>query len=158
MDKAQIKYVDGSDKATLYTIEFENESSSELEKFMDKFSNKAELVRDYQLIMLALKHILENGALERYFRPEGKINDNVCALPIESGKLRLYCLRLSDKIVIIGNGGIKNSRTYNTNPELSGYVLSLQDFDRILKIAIKKGDVTINETVINGIDNKYFGL
>ena len=48
--------------------------------------------------------IIENGVYERYFRPEGKMNDGVCALPIESGKLRLYCNRLSQQILIAGNG------------------------------------------------------
>ena len=30
----------------------------------------------------------------------------------QSDKVSLYCLRLSDRILIIGNGGIKESRTY----------------------------------------------
>ena len=50
---------------------------------------------------------------------EGKMNDGVCALPIESGKLRLYCNRLSQQILIAGNGGVKDTKTYNENNELS---------------------------------------
>ena len=52
------------------------------------------------MIVAWLDRIGETGALERYFRPEGKYGDGVSAIPIESGKLRLYCLRLSDKILI----------------------------------------------------------
>ena len=49
---------------------------------------------------------------ERYFRREGKMNDSIVALPVIKSKLRLYCLRLTDKILVLGNGDVKNSRTY----------------------------------------------
>ena len=39
----------------------------------------------------------------------------------QSDKVRLYCLRLSDRILIIGNGGIKESRTYQEEKTLLGY-------------------------------------
>ena len=79
-------------------------------------------------------------------------------LPVTSGKLRLYCLRLSDKILIIGNGGIKESKTYNENPELSGYVIDLQNFDSIIKKALNEGLISIEETNILGIENQTFNL
>ena len=72
-----VKLVDKSDKATLYTICFEGEDISEFEKFLMKFKDNAELRRDYQIILLAVKKILDNGVFERYFRPEGKVKDNV---------------------------------------------------------------------------------
>lgn len=101
----------------------------------------------------------ENGFLERYFRTaEGKMNDNVCALPIETGKLRLYCLRLSDSILIAGNGGVKRTRTYQGDEKLNGYVLTLQELDHAIKIALKKGQVTIENNVITNIDKKEFDL
>ena len=79
-------------------------------------------------------------------------------MPITSGKLRLYCLRISDKILIAGNGGIKQNKTYNESEELSGYVMDLQKFDNILRIAIKKGSVTVEETEILDIESKTFEL
>lgn len=156
--KATIEHIEQSDVASLYTISFENNNLSEFAKFMTNFKDNARLQRDYQIILLALQKILENGALERYFRPEGKLNDGVCALPISSGKLRLYCLRLSDKILIIGNGGIKDTKTYNENNELNGYVIDLQKFDVLIKEAVKDGSISIVETEIKGIDNKTFEL
>lgn len=39
------------------------------------------------MIVAWLDRIGETGALERYFRPEGKYGDGVSAIPIESGKL-----------------------------------------------------------------------
>ena len=70
------------------------------------------------------------------------------ALPVVSSKLRLYCLRLSDKILILGNGGVKNSRTYNEDDNLRGYVITLQNFEKLLKEGQKKGFVTITEKTI----------
>lgn len=156
--KATLELVNQTEVASLYTILFENDSASEFTKFMSKFKDNAHLQRDYQIILIALQKILENGALERYFRPEGKYNDGVCALPVASGKLRLYCLRLSDQILIIGNGGIKDSKTYNENPELSGYVIDLQNFHSIINKAQNEGLISIQETEIQGIENQTFIL
>ena len=78
--------------------------------------------------------------------------------PIDSGKLRLYCLRISDKILILGNGGIKQTKTYNENQELNGYVMDLQKFDALLKAAEKEGSIIVEETVLNGITDKTFEL
>ncbi|MDE6304730.1 MAG: hypothetical protein K2M01_07920, partial [Paramuribaculum sp.] len=144
--------------ASLYTIIFENDDMSEFSKFLTRFKDNGRLKRDYQLILYALKKILENGVLERYFRNEGKYSDRVCALPIDSGKLRLYCLRISDKILILGNGGIKATRTYNEDSELNGYVMELQQFDELLKEAENDGSIRIEETGITGAEDKIFEL
>ena len=96
-----------------------------------------------------------SGFLERFFRPEGKMNDHVVALPIDRGKLRLYCLRMSDSILIVGNGGIKTTKTYDDDTNLSGYVITLQKLDVLLKEVIRKGIVRIEETKITGIENTF---
>lgn len=71
--------------------------------------------------------------------------------------MRLYCLRISDQILIVGNGGVKDSRTYQENEELSGYVIDLQVFDKILTEARKDGSITIEKNV-TGIERKIFQL
>lgn len=159
MSKAKILSVEQTEKAGLFTICFENENLSEFEKFIHKFKDSAECQRDFQVILSALRRMLEtSGFLERYFRPEGRMRDKLCALPIESGKLRLYCLRMSDCVLIVGNGGRKTTRTYEDSEELSGYVISLQKLDELIRVAVKKGDVTIEEQTIKGIETKEFDL
>ena len=86
------------------------------------------------------------------------MNDRVAALSIDSRKLRLYCLRISDQILIVGNGGVKTTRTYQENDELSGYVMDLQEFDKLLAEAQKDGSITIEKNVITGIESKVFQL
>ena len=60
--------------------------------------------------------------------------------------------------MILGNGGIKQTKTYNENQELNGYVMDLQKFDALLKAAEKEGSIIVEETVLNGITDKTFEL
>ncbi|MBR0054985.1 MAG: hypothetical protein IJP65_06760 [Bacteroidales bacterium] len=158
MKDLYVKNIENEGVVTMYTIQFTGEELSEYEKFVQRFKDSAELKRDYQIIIYALSKITNNGALERYFRPEGKMNDNVCALPVDSGKLRLYCLRITDKILIIGNGGLKTARTYEESEELLGYVIDLQKFDSLIKSEVANGSLTISETDIEGITDKNFEI
>ena len=151
--KTTVELLKESEKASLYSISFEMDGTTEFEKFVAEFEMNATYNRDYQRIIAALQAILRIGALERFFRPEGSMNDSVQALPIESGKLRLYCLRLSDQIVILGNGGVKSTRTYEEDPKLYGYVLDLQKFEKILNENIAKGYVSIEEKELSGIED-----
>lgn len=105
-----------------------------------------------------MQAILDNGALERFFRPEGKINDNVHAIPIDGGKLRLYCLRISEQIIILGNGGVKSTRSYQESPKLYGYVLDLQRFEKMLKENMEKGYISVDEKELCGSDNIIFEI
>ena len=157
MTKANIKSVAATERAGIFSICFEGESFTEFEKFIVK--HKDTYSKDLDTILAAIKHMMEaSGFLERYFRPEGKMRDNVCALPITSGKLRLYCLRISDSVLIAGNGGVKDVKTYQENEELRGYVISLQNLDDAIKVALKKGEVTIEEHSITNIDTKTFEI
>ena len=131
---------------------------SEYEDFLMKFKDNSKLNKDFQIILLALEKIIDQGALERFFRIEGKMSDNVAALAIDSRKLRLYCLRISDQIMIVRNAGVKTTRTYQEDEELSGYVMDLQRFDELLKQAQQNGTITIEKNMIVGIENKTFEL
>ncbi len=158
MKEAKIKILEQTDNVSLYSICFNGNAISEYEAFIQRFKDDATLNTDYKNIILALEKIVAVGALERFFRPEGKMNDHVAALSIDSRKLRLYCLRISDQILIVGNGGRKDSRTYEESAELSGYVMDLQEFDKLLTEAQKEGSVTIEKNVITGIEGKVFQL
>lgn len=159
MAKVSIKTLKQTEKNGLFSLVFENEAYSEFEKFIEKFKNEADVSRDLNVILSYIERMINGaGFIERYFRPEGKMKDNVCALPVVSGKLRLYCLRLSDSILIAGGGGRKNTRTYDEDSNLSGYVISLQKLDELIKVEVKKGNIVIESGVINGSENKTFEL
>ena len=158
MKTATLKTLEQTDNVSLYSICFDGKAISEYEAFLQKFKDDAKLNEDYKKIILALEKIVAVGAFERFFRPEGKMSDHVAALSIDSRKLRLYCLRISNQILIVGNGGVKTSRTYQENDELSGYVMDLQEFDKLLTEAQKDGSITIEKNVITGIESKVFQL
>lgn len=158
MKTAKLKTIEQNDNVGLFSICFDGSDESEFEKFITKFKDNAEYNKDYNTIVFALTKIIANGALERLFRIEGRMNDNVAALSLDSRKLRLYCLRMSDKILILGNGGAKNTRTYQEDDELSGYVIDLQKFDKALIEAQKNGKVTIEKSVITNIESATFEL
>jgi hypothetical protein len=158
MKTINLKTIEQNDNVSLYSICFNGNDVSEYEDFLMKFKDNSTLNYDFQRILLALEKIIDRGALERFFRIEGKMNDRVSALAIDSRKLRLYCLRISDQILIVGNGGVKTTRTYQENEQLSGYVMDLQRFDELLKQAQQNGSITIEKNMIVGIDNKVFEI
>ena len=59
---------------------------------------------------------------------------------------------------IVGNGGVKSTRTHEEDETLNGYVISLQKLDALLKADIKKGLVRIEKTEIIGVDDKEYDL
>lgn len=159
MAKVAIKTLKQTEKNGLFSLIFENEAYSEFEKFIEKFKNEADVAKDLNIILSSIEQMINGaGFLERYFRPEGKMRDDVCALPVISGKLRLYCLRLSDSVLIAGGGGRKTTKTYDEDSNLNGYVISLQKLDELIKVEVKKGNIVIESGAIIGTDNKNFEL
>ena len=148
MSETELLLVNNADGCTIYTIQFLSESDSEFERFYTRFKDDAEYNPDLMRIVALINKIADMGALERYFRPEGKLKDGVCALPVLQSKLRLYCLRLSDKILVLGNGGVKKTRTYNEDDTLRGYVLTLQNFEKLIREGEKDGTISITANTI----------
>lgn len=74
------------------------------------------------------------------------------ALPshYDTSNLRLYCLNINHKILILGNGGLKNSKNYQENPILHKAVQTLQRIDIKIKQLENKQVITILGTNLNG--------
>ena len=158
MAKATIQSLQQTENAGLFTIVFEGESLSEFAKFISKFRSDAKRQNDLRIILNQIDLMLKNGFAERKFRNEGKMRDNLVALPLFRSGLRLYCLRMSDSVLIVGNGGVKSTKTYEEDDDLNGYVISLQKLDELLRADIKNGTVRIEKTEIIGTDDKEYDL
>lgn len=139
-----------NDNLNLYTIRLKDEKLTEFEKFLDKFPNDCKYKEDIDIIISWIEKITEKGALSRYFKPEGKYGDGVGAIPIETNNIRLYCLRLSDKILILGNGGIKDADTWQDSPTLRPFVELLIDTSRFINTRRQKGNIQLNDKTIVG--------
>ena len=118
-----IELLEDSGKVSLYSPRFEGEELTEFEKF-----------------------------LNRHFRYEGTLHDRVMALPshLETTSLRLYLLNIQSKILILGNGGLKTTSTYQEDDHLNKCVQTLQKIDIELKQLERKNILTIKGTQIIG--------
>lgn len=150
MGEYDIRLIEEHEAVNFYSIMLEGEELTELEKFFDKFPVGCEYDEEMDVIVAWLDRIGETGALERYFRPEGKYGDGVSAIPIESGKPRLYCLRLSDKILIFGNGDAKDTKSWQESETLSAYVQLLMDTSRFIASRVRDGKLLLVDKEIVG--------
>ena len=158
MTSVTLKTIEQNDNVGMFSICFDGNEESEFEKFLNEFKDNATYNKDFNVILLALSKIIDKVALERFFRNEGRMSDHVKALAIDSRKLRLYCLRISDQVLILGNGGVKTTRTYQENKKLVGDVMDLQTFDKVLVKAQLAGKITIEKNVITDIERATFEL
>lgn len=151
--KIEIEDFEEHDQVTYYTVRFLEEEYSETEKFFDTEYDYENFEEDISVISKVIDKIGERGSLERYFRNAGSIKDNVSALPeylYTNTELRLYAIRLSDSIVILGNGGRKTTKTYNEDSNLLKHVEILQQVDGFIKARIKSGQLNIYNKKLYG--------
>ena len=74
------------------------------------------------------------------------------ALPshLETTSLRLYLLNIQAKILILGNGGLKTSATYQEDEHLHKCVKTLQKIDIQIKEREKQKVIVITGTELLG--------
>ncbi|MBQ7662107.1 MAG: hypothetical protein IJS48_01895 [Prevotella sp.] len=146
-----IELVEEYDNVNFYSIHLNGKELTEMEAFFEKFPEGCEYDDEIDVIISWLDKIAEKGALERYFRPEGRYGDGVGVIPIDVGnKVRLYCLRLSDKILVFGNGGVKDAASWEESLELAPYVKLLIDTSRFITSRISDGSVVLVDKEIVG--------
>ena len=141
----KLELVEESDRLSIFSPKYNGEKYNEFEKFMLKFESVENpyLAKDFKAIISTVSTMLEEcGARENLFRPEGR---NIGAVPLiierrrpGIGTLRLYCIRISDEILIIGNGGLKKVKKYQEDTHLLNIVNSLKELEHILFIESKK--------------------
>ena len=73
-----------SDVAEIFSVRIDNKEYTELQEFIITIRDVKEkhLHNDYEQILKSLAEISDKGAREYFFRPEGKMNDRVCAIPL----------------------------------------------------------------------------
>ena len=145
-----IELLEDGDKVSLYSPHFEGEEYSEFEKFL--LAYKDTYPNDVRQLVYRLDIIKRDGALDRHFRYEGTRRDRVMALPshLETTSLRLYLLNIQAKILILGNGGLKTTATYEEDENLHRQVKTLQKIDIQLKQKEKNKIITVSGTELLG--------
>lgn len=145
-----IELLEDGEKVSLYSPHFEGEEYSEFEKFLLNF--KDTYPDDVRQLVYRLDIIKRDGAADRHFRYEGTRRDRVMALPshLETTSLRLYLLNIQAKILILGNGGLKTTATYEEDANLNRQVKMLQKIDIKLKEKEKNKIITVSGTELLG--------
>jgi hypothetical protein len=107
---------------TFYTVQWEGAELSETDKFFEKYENDS----TFQLPLQELARFIskkigdEMGALEDFFRfenaaqalpPSGTYKVEDVYINYGNFPLRLYCLRISETLVVLFNGGEKTAAT-----------------------------------------------
>lgn len=147
-----------TDESDIYTIRIDDSLETEFQKFFILFKDSDDeyVKEDLDRILTAIEKVGENGALESFFRYEGKVVDRVCAIPLlvksrdksKHGTLRLYCIRVSDALLIIGGGGLKVTDAYEEDLTLLSQVQTLQAIDKKLSLLEKDG-VKLSDNIMN---------
>ncbi len=138
-------------EATIYSVYLHDEDLTLFERFLAE--NKNSFKSEIKNIIARLKTIgHKTGAREQFFKlNEGKAGDDVCALyDIPGSKLRLYCIRISSFIVILGGGGPKpkNIRALQENQKL-------KDENYLLRLISEQLDERIHNKEIEFLNNGF---
>ena len=145
-----IELLEDGEKVSLYSPHFEGEEYSEFEKFLLPYQDT--YPDDVRQLVYRLDIIKRDGAEDRHFRYEGTKRDRIMALPshLETTSLRLYLLNIQAKILILGNGGLKQTATYQEDENLHRQVKTLQKIDIELKQREKEKVIIVTGTELLG--------
>ncbi|MDD7455019.1 MAG: hypothetical protein PUK70_02025 [Bacteroidales bacterium] len=145
----EIELVIETDKISIFSPKYDGEKMTEFEKFMANFGKlkQPQLKKDFDaIIAIVAKMSRDCGTRENLFRPEGR---KIKAVPLcveqrrnkKVGTVRLYCIRISGKILIIGNGGVKRVAKFEDDQVLSEIVKQLRNIEHSIYIATRKAKV-----------------
>ena len=138
----RLELFDEGEESVCYAVKFDNEPLSEPQQFEENMIEGEP--ESYEDIDIRLENMLE---YHQFLPPmleleEGKRNDWVVAIKTKSPKqLRWYGLRYSPQILILGNGGIKTTRTYQDDPHLYKCVQDLQYVFRCIRKRMKRREI-----------------
>ncbi len=107
---------------TFYTVRWEDSPISETDKFFMKYEIHIIFQRSIQELATFISNEIGDkfGALEYFFRfenaaqalpPSGRYKVEHLSINFGNFPLRLYCLRISETLVVLFNGGEKTSTT-----------------------------------------------
>ena len=135
--------------ASLYTVMVDGPNgtiTTKLDQFYEKYRGK--YPTDLMNIVRRLKSLGNTtGCTENFFKLDEGLDpdDLVCALYDRPDiNLRLYCIRLSEQITILGDGGPKTTRTWQEDKNLEREVNEMMNVSKIIRTKMKSGDLRIS--------------
>lgn len=151
-------------QCVFYTVRWEDAKLSETDKFFEKYEKDIDFERPIQELAKFITNKIGNelGALEYFFRfentahalpPSGKHKVGEVTINYGNFPLRLYCLRISDSLVVLFNGGEKTNVKAQRGKTSMAFNDANQFAKRIL-YAIKENQIYItrNERAFRSYD------
>jgi hypothetical protein len=136
-------------KCKIFTVRKEGASLSETEKFFNKRTTSLKALNtNFQELSILITQVIanEDGALPEYFRdereahglPKGEMDLDDGVVTFANFPLRLYCLRISNEILILFNGDEKTSWAGQAGKTRTTF-LEAQLFAEKIKEALNEG-------------------
>ncbi len=132
-----------------YTIQIEGEEHSVFEQFILRYQQDPLLSEEFNDLMawITIRMGEQRGALERFFRHERMAK----ALPpppryLEISyeqQLRLYCIRIIDRIVILFDGAVKTAATAQECPFVGPHFQRANQYAEAIDQAMRTGEICI---------------
>lgn len=141
-------------KVHFYSVKVDGAEENEADRFLDRFIEEDQYREDLDNLVTLLEEIGERiGARTNWFSrfenrstvlpPNRQLRINAVLIPFFENPFRLFCLRISDSIVILFNGGIKTSQKVQDSPDLSLKFYEAQGFVRKIDEAFRSGDICV---------------
>lgn len=158
MNIFELKLWDDEGKmCTFYTVQWSDASKNETDIFFETYENDAELESSMLLLLDFVVNTIGNrhGATEALFN---RFEHEVVGLPVKGGvkveklyynfprfPLRLYALKITEEIVVLFGGGLKDGVT-NQESSLNLKWREACLFAKKILEAISLGEILIDET------------
>ena len=163
----KLKFIQAYDKVVYYSITlFDDDSNlisingSMFEDFIKR--HEVQNIKELDYVLNWIKHIgNKKGALAHYFRFENRASGlppkvktalkekvNFINVGKQDCSLRLYCLRLSDYVVILFDGDLKTANKAQDCPNVRGYFNLANKLAESIDKAIIERDIDLLENDI----------
>ena len=146
---------DECEKCTFYTIRLEDAEKNETDLFFDNFYKLAQYKEQTQELLSFIIEAIGNnhGAVDEIFnRHENQVDGLPGKGKIKLGEfnyffpkfpIRLYALRITENIIVLFNGGIKDGKTNQTSSLHFKWIEACNYAKRIIE-ALNDGTITID--------------
>lgn len=147
---------DESERVSFYSVRWEDTELSEMDKFLIRMKSISAVKRPLQELLNLILNVIGDtyGASEEFFNrfennvtalpPHGTVKISQVQLNYKGCPLRLYCLVLSEEVVVLFNGGIKDSRSVQESTDsITTKFYEANEFGKRILAALRAGEIFV---------------
>lgn len=155
-------------RCTFYTVQLDNSELSETDKFFERYENDPKYSEAIKELLSFILYSIgdDHGAVDALFNryenevfglpSRGNVKIGVFSYHFPNFPLRLYALKITDEIVVLFNGGIKDGATNQSSSVNIKWVEACR-FAKIINEALQDGLIQVmeEERKLVSYDNGY---